>query len=402
MGRGFLIETGCGEFHVESIDLLQSIHGRTVHEVCKEDKDLEEVEQYLRHGLIGFEKTVGQRLVVPEVFRKYVPLYDRCDTTWFFYVPLKIEVDITKQCNLRCKHCSRDASVTTSTGKLSLQDYVDIFQQAGSAGVQELSFMGGEPTCNPSFVELATVARMFGIKTLFTSTNGWLVTEKLAEKMAVLFDSVQVSIHGPDAATHDAIVGRPGSFSRACEAVRLLKKHRVASLNISCTVMNENSGHLNAMVALARSLGAPSIRFLSLFSKGRGRQLDQLGSQDKEGISEQIRAFRSEKCGSMKIEAGGVPNYSSVRTDAAIYGCPAGRSLMYINADGDVGACGNLAPVVGSIRDTRLMDLWHSPSMVQLRKKPSCGCSYTGICAGGCLGNEYWRNMFDVATTPIG
>ena len=44
---------------------------------------------------------------------------------------------------------------------------------------------------------------------------------------------------------------------------------------------------------------------------------------------------------------------------------------MYISADGDVRACGNLDQTIGNIRDKKIMDLWHSDVMIALRKKPS-------------------------------
>lgn len=401
MNAGFLLENNYGDYLVDSIDLLQSVNGKCVNEICHSDKDSEEIEQYFHYGLVGFKKGPDRKLVFPEIDPKYLQLNEDTNTTWFCQLPLKIELDVTKRCNLKCKHCSREASSRSTDGKMSLQDYVDVIRQAGRIGIPELSFMGGEPTCNPAFIELATLAKMSGIRTLFTSTNGWLVDEDLARKMAVLFDSIQVSIHGADSRTHDTIVGRGGAFERACKAVRLFVKKEVPSLNISCTLMNENANQMDAMVQLARDLKAPSIRFLMLFAKGRGSRLDQWENKDKIGVSDKIRMFREEEAGGIRIEGGGLPAYSSIRKDATIYGCPAGRSLMYIDADGDVTACGNLSHVIGNIRNKEILDLWHSPAMKALRKKPSCDCSYTGICAGGCLGNEHWGKMFNVDTPPI-
>ncbi|MCO5382689.1 MAG: radical SAM protein [Methanosarcina barkeri] len=180
---GFIVENNNGQFLVDSIDLLQLIRGKSVNEICHKETDFEEIEQYYRYGLIGYEKNTTAKLIIPEINQRYFNLYDISQTTWFCHIPLKIELDITKKCNLQCKHCSRDASPITTEGEMSLQNYVDVIQQAGKIGVPEFSFMGGEPTCNPSFIELATVARMSGIRTLSTSTNGWLINEDLAKKL---------------------------------------------------------------------------------------------------------------------------------------------------------------------------------------------------------------------------
>jgi radical SAM protein with 4Fe4S-binding SPASM domain len=401
MNAGFIVENSNGQFFVNSIDLLQLIRGKSVNDICHNDRDLEEIEQYYRYGLIGYIQNSTTKLIIPEINQKYFNLYDISQTTWFCHIPLKIELDITKKCNLQCKHCSREASSITSEGEMSLQNYVDVIQQAGKIGVPDFSFMGGEPTCNPSFIELATVARMSGIRTLSTSTNGWLINEDLAKKIAILFDSVQVSIHGADSETHDTIVGQSGAFSRACKAIKLLREHSVPSLNISCTVMNENYHQMDAMIQLARDLQVPSIRFLVLFSKGRGCQLNQWKMEEKQEMANKLRTLRDNNLNTVEVDGGGFPPYSIINKNATIYGCPAGRSMMYISADGDVRACGNLDKTIGNIRDKKIMDLWHSDVMIALRKKPSCDCPYTDICSGGCLGNDYWSKMFNIDATPI-
>ena len=175
----------------------------------------------------------------------------------------------------------------------------------------------------------------------------------------------------------------------------------VPSLNISCTVMNENAHQMDSMIQLARDLQVQSIRFLVLFSKGRGRQLNQWKIEEKLEMANKLRTLSDKNINSLKVQSGGFPSYYMIGNNAAIYGCPAGRSLMYISADGDVRACGNLDHMIGNIRDKKIMDLWHSDAMIGLRKKPSCDCPYTDICAGGCLANDYWSKMFNIDTTPI-
>lgn len=401
MNTGFIVENSNGQFFVNSVNLLKSIAGRSVNDICNNDKDLEEIEEYYRYGLIGYTEKSISKIVVPKIDQKYFDLYDTSKTTWFCHIPLKIEVDITKKCNFHCKHCSRDASSVVSEGKMSLQNYVDLIRQAGELGVPEISFMGGEPTCNPSFIELATFAKMSGIHTLAMSTNGWLINENMAKKIAILFDSVQISIHGANSETHDTIVGRPGAFAQACHAIKLLRKYNVSTLNISCTVMNDNAQQMDAMIELARELQVPSIRFLVLFSKGRGCLLNQWKMEEKNEMANKLRRLKDSNSNTLKVDGGGFPPYCAISKNATIYGCPAGRSLMYVSADGDAQACGNLDQTIGNIRDKKIIDLWHSDTMIALRKKPLCDCSYTDICSGGCLGKEYWSKMFNISNTPI-
>ena len=146
---------------------------------------------------------------------------------------------------------------------------------------------------------------MSGFRMLSTSTNGWLVDEQLAKDMAALFDVVQVSIHGADAETHDAIVGRSGAFERACRAVKLLKENQVPFLNISFTVMNDNAQQMDDMIELVSELGASSIRFLVLFSAGRGKGLSQWNKDEKDDMAGLIRSQRERKQDSLMVDGAG-------------------------------------------------------------------------------------------------
>lgn len=394
MNEGFYVEGRGGQFYIDSLDLLQSIHGKSVNDVCNNQDDLRELEQYYHHGIIGYEATSTGKITLQNVNKKYFGLYQDTETTWYSYIPLKMEIDLTKICNLTCKHCSRDASPSQNEQDMTLQDYVDLIERAGHIGVPSLSFMGGEPTCHPEFIELAVIAKVSGVRHLSTSTNGWLIDEERAQKMASLFNSIQVSLHGATSETHDSIVGKPGAFLRACNAAQLFKENDVGFLNIAFTVMKENAHEMPSMVHCAQQMDADSIRFLVLFAEGRGKLLDQWSNDEKEEISNSIKGLRQQYKEFITVEAGGFPPYCGVKPDAAFYGCPAGRTLLYVGADGEVKPCSNLPFSLGKIQEVDILDLWHSAEMVALRKRPPCTCSYTAICAGGCLGNPYWLKAF--------
>jgi radical SAM protein with 4Fe4S-binding SPASM domain len=277
---------------------------------------------------------------------------------------------------------------------MSLKGYVDFIAMAGSLGVSGLSLMGGEPTCHPELIELAVVAKFSGIHDISTSTNGWLVNDRLAKKMADVFGSIQISLHGACPATHDGIVGRPGAFNRALKAIELFQEHGARALNISFTVMKENVEEMASMVEIARNLGVSYIRFLVLAPQGRGRNLEQWNKADIQEISEKIRRLHDDNRDRVGVQAGGFPPFHDIAQDATFYGCPAGRTLLYLDPDGIFEPCEAVGLQVGRFGEASLMDVWHSEAMVNLRNRPSCDCEFNSICAGGCLVNEHWRQMF--------
>ncbi len=395
MNQGTLLDGDCGQFYSDHLSLLEKLPGKSALQLADNDQEFHELEQLYYYGAIGPQQVQGAQLNRITAGTEYASLYSPGETTWFTYIPQKIEIDLTWNCNFQCIHCAKDSSPASESGQMQLEDHIRLIEQAGQLGVPALTLMGGEPTCHPEFIELAVIARYAGIRTLATSTNGWLVDDALAAKMAHLFNSLQVSIHGSRAEVHDHIAGRTGAFERACRAIRLFREKGAKSVNIAFTVMKENLDELPAMVALAEELGAPSIRFLVLADEGRAHQLGLWTDEDKHRIAQQIGELHQSYQGKIEVEAGGFPAYCAIDPQAAVYGCPGGRTLMYVNADGEIRPCHAMEDTIDRLQNqSDILALWHSELMVQLRQKLACKCPYNEICAGGCLGNQRWRQVF--------
>jgi radical SAM protein with 4Fe4S-binding SPASM domain len=312
-------------------------------------------------------------------------------------VPDKLEIDLTYRCNLNCVHCSREAGPNTQTDdELKPLELFHLVKQAAEIGIPALTLMGGEPTVHPYFMELAFYARHMGIGYVSTSTNGLLVDDEKARQMAAIFSDVQVSIHGATADVHDEIVGRKGAFDKATNAVRMLRKHGCTDINVSFSVLKSNMHQMDEMIALAPSLGATSLRFLGLTPEGRGSCLPQLTPADREMISDFIRERRAEGklCGGIPVEGGGFPIYMPFNDEACFYGCPAGRTLMCVDAFGLAGICSVLPMRIGSVRENSLLELWHNVAARRVRQRITCDCAFSAACSGGCLAAEAFDKLF--------
>jgi len=385
MHEGWRLESPKGVYLLDSLDLIQSIHGNPACMICRTEADMRELEQYYAQGIIGYVRKDHAALMVFNEGEQYRTIYRNGELSWFSMVPTKIELDLTSACNLACSHCSRVTTESPGPDELNLEELISFLEQAGRIGVSTITFMGGEPTCHPELIELALVARLSGIRSISVGTNGWLVDEKLAARMAAVFDSIQVSLHGTNAVIHDNIVGRQGSFERSIQSIRYLKAHSARRVTISYTVTHDNAAGMETAARLARDLEVDSIRFLLLTPKGRGASLPQLSERSRSKIGTVVNALHEKFKGELVIEAGGTPPYTKVPPDAAFYGCAAGRSLMYVSSHGEVKPCAVIDTVVGSIRESSILDLWHRPEFVAIREAKRCHCSFSSICAGICL-----------------
>src|SRR5262249_52870848 len=119
-----------------------------------------------------------------------------------------------------------------------------------------VTLTGGEPLAHPEFLAIARAARQRGFA-LRLFTNASLVDEALAAELAALYpQSVEVSLHGACADTHDRSTGRPGSFDALWRGVSLLKA-RGLRVFVKSPLTNINEHELEAMIALVAAAALP-------------------------------------------------------------------------------------------------------------------------------------------------
>ncbi|MDM8525327.1 SynChlorMet cassette radical SAM/SPASM protein ScmF [Desulfococcaceae bacterium HSG8] len=194
--------------------------------------------------------------------------------------PLKqIYFYLTEGCNLRCRHCWL-APKYQSPGKSFPALEPDIFQQvireAKPLGLSGVKLTGGEPLLHPRISELLDIIRSEEVG-MSMETNGVLCTPELAEKMAACKDSfVSVSIDGADAETHEWVRGVKGCFEAATEAVRLFVKAGLKP-QLIMSVMKHNKDQIEAVVRMAESLGAGSVKFNIVQPSSRGNTMHEAG-----------------------------------------------------------------------------------------------------------------------------
>lgn len=110
---------------------------------------------------------------------------------------------------------------------------------------REVIFTGGEPTLNPYFPQYVHQAKEYGYNLIGVCTNGRRLAYAKYAAMLVRagLNHFIVSIHGPDAKTHDALTRTRGSFEQAMAGLRILKGlQRLTNLDIhTSTVLNQRN-----------------------------------------------------------------------------------------------------------------------------------------------------------------
>lgn len=136
--------------------------------------------------------------------------------------PLFASYNVTGRCNLRCVYCDW---WKTERLELPTDKALAVIDNVCGLGVAFFDFSGGEPLLRKDLMVLAERASRYNCL-VSMNTNATLLKRENASKVAEVFDVVVVSIDGPEEC-HDKIRGVAGTFQRAVEAIKALKKHGV-------------------------------------------------------------------------------------------------------------------------------------------------------------------------------
>ena len=306
----------------------------------------------------------------------------------------------TARCNLQCLHCRRlETSREASREDLSTDEVKRVFDSAAALGEPVVVFSGGEPLMRDDWEELAAYAGGLNLPTAL-ATNGTLIDAKTAGRIvSARFRRVSVSLDGADNATHDAFRGQAGAFERALEGIDEL--HRAGTpLQINATVANHNADQLDALYALAGSLGAEALHLFLLVPVGCGvriAQTHQLAPDRYESILNWV--FEHQDTGALRVRATCAPHFYRVaaqrgRLPPHSRGCLCGVSVAFVSHTGEVFPCGYLPVHCGSVRENDFAQIWRTSRVFadlrdysKLRGK--CGrCEFRAVC-GGCRARAF-------------
>jgi len=137
-------------------------------------------------------------------------------------LPVAYYLELTPACNNRCPGCGNVyADRVCLAPPLDGEEWCDLIAILASHA-RQFKVTGGEATLHPAFAEIVRAIAGHGIPfTLFTNGR-WSRPGALIQLLRglPLFEGFLVSLHGPDADTHEAFSGVPGSFAETVSNVR--------------------------------------------------------------------------------------------------------------------------------------------------------------------------------------
>ena len=336
--------------------------------------------------------------------------------------------EITRSCNLSCKHCRASAMQGPYPGELSTEKAMQVLDEIAAVGKPVIILTGGEPLLRKDVYELAAYGDSQGLR-MVLATNGTLMSDEIVHK---LIDSgikrVSVSIDGPDPESHDQFRGVPGAFAGTMQGIAAMKRAGL-EFQINTTITKGNLSQIQSLHDLAHSVGAVAHHIFLLVPTGRGKEMADQEIKPLQYEETLDWFFDTGLTCSMQLKATCAPHYyrifhqrqkelknatgematqrtKDVRTmHSMTRGCMGGSSFCFISHTGQVQPCGYLELDCGQLKENSFADIWgKSPIFNDLRDlgryKGKCGrCEFLKVC-GGCRARAYEETGDYLAAEP--
>jgi len=308
--------------------------------------------------------------------------------------------ECTLRCNFFCKHCGSHAGGKKFEGELTTQEIKDAFKsiaQDMDAKTIMLAITGGEPLVREDIFEVMRYASDLGFNWGMV-TNGFLVTDEIAQKMkGAGMKTVVVSIDGIGK-THDDLRGVDSAYEHAVDAVKILAKAGfLKNLQITSTITKKSIDQLEEMYQKFMTLGIHSWRLFNIDPIGRALENPDL-ILDKQDLK-RVLDFIKEKRKKTKIDitygcAGFLGlNYEFEVRQRPFY-CNTGINTGSILYNGDIYVCPNVPRIPeliqGNVRQDRFSEVWNKKfEFFRDKKRTNCEkcskCQWWDECLGGSM-----------------
>ncbi len=292
---------------------------------------------------------------------------------------------VTYRCNYNCVMCDMPSiGQGQSHGReeeLNTEEMMGMIDQLSDLGTLGIGFTGGEPLLRNDLMKLLQHARETGMLT-HLNTNGSLLDGSVIKELVALgVDSLNISLDGASARTHDRIRGVPGAWeaaiSAAGEVIRIRGEGKKPRLKMVMVVDRANMEEVPAMVDLAVDLGVECIEFIPVqpFKEFCSRQSVAGSDGFAKSVGSALREAVKRARGRLSIENS--PRMMSLfspafRGDPSPVKCFAGYNSLAVDCYGQVFPClpwVNWSRPAGRIRERSLNELWRSEDYAEVRRK---------------------------------
>ncbi len=331
------------------------------------------------------------------------------------FIPRLIAMEVTRTCNLHCKHCRADAGDKSFDNELTKEEIFQILKNISSFASPIIILTGGEPMSRNDIYEIASYGTSLGLTMVMAPCGSLIMSESVKKIKKSGIKGISLSLDAANRKSHDEFRGQEGSFDMAVNAAKIAKAHGL-EFQINSTIHKNNAKNISEILNLAISLGAKAFHPFLLVPTGRAKDLagQELSPKEYEEILIWL-CDQNKMNNPILIKPTCAPHYARIKMQRDSVGsetkhphlhghgtgmsCMGGQAFAFISHTGKIQTCGFLDIEAGDLRKEQynFKHIWDkSPLFLDVRDpqkyKGKCAqCEFLRAC-GGCRARAYERS----------
>ena len=300
--------------------------------------------------------------------------------------------ECTVRCNLRCRHCGSDCTVSAVQPDMPFEDFEKVLLRVREQYDPHkvlIILSGGEPLMRSDIADCGRRIHALGFPWGMVSNGRLMTPEKIKELIAAGMRSATISLDGLEE-DHNWMRGTRDSFEYAVSAIRRLAASGIAFDVVTC-VNRRNFPHLEELKEYLISLGLRRWRLFTVFPVGRAASDTelQLDNTQYRALMDFIVRTRKEKRIHASYGCEGFLGEYEGRVRDHLFSCQAGLTIASVRIDGAISGCTSIRSDYsqGNIYKDDFLDVWNKRFEVfrdrsSLRNGACSDCKWWKWCLG--------------------
>ncbi|MGZ5244287.1 MAG: TIGR04053 family radical SAM/SPASM domain-containing protein [Bacteroidia bacterium] len=318
--------------------------------------------------------------------------------------PFLIYWELTRSCDLACKHCRAEAQIHRNPFELNKEACFKVLQEIKDFGkpTPQVVITGGDPLKHPDWQAVLERAKELEIP-MAMSPSG---TNSLNREAFQIFKdnnvlAMSLSIDGATRESHDAFRGVPGCWDHTMRAIEYAREFDIP-LQINSLVSGGTKAEIPAIYEMLTQSEIMRWSVFFLISVGRGNALQDITPDEAEDVMHWL--YDKAKVAPFAIKTTEAPHYRRVMIQrmqksvqkiplsklpvARGFGIRDGNGIMFISHTGDVYPSGFLPLKAGNVKTTSVSEIYQDSTLFREIRDPNyfegkCGeCEFRYVCGG--------------------